>query len=161
MTRRSYQQGYVSDPIRTRRGIGHIIRYRVRTSKGKWKQKSEMLYGLTGKKAARAVLNARLESASNQKPETAELTLQDFVAGYWRPYLDRKQVKPSTKAAYESILKIHILPTLGEMRLIDLAPLHIEDLLQAKAKQGLNSKSSSTRCRPASSTLRCCRWCSA
>ena len=51
--------------------------------------------------------------------------------------MDRKQVKPSTKAAYESILKIHIEPTLGEMRLVDLAPLHIEELLQAKVKQGL------------------------
>jgi integrase len=99
-----------------------------------------LLYGLNGKKAARAVLNARLQAASNQKPEAAELTLQEFVAGYWRPYLDRKQVKPSTKAGYESVLKIHIVPTLGEMRLVDLAPLHIEDLLHAKAKDGLGPK---------------------
>ena len=56
MTRQSYQQGYVSEPIRTRRGIIFKIRYRVPTAQGKWKQKSETLYGLSGKKAARAVL---------------------------------------------------------------------------------------------------------
>src|SRR5262249_29547299 len=134
------QQGYVSDPIRTRRGIGFKIRYRVRSVNGKWKQKSELIYGLSSKKVARAVLSERLQAATNQKPEAAELTFQEFVASYWRPYLDRKQVKPSTQAGYESLLKIHILPALGEMRLVDLAPLHIEDLLQAKAKQGLGSK---------------------
>jgi integrase len=66
--------------------------------------------------------------------------LREFVEGYWKPYLERKQVKPSTKAGYESVLKVHILPTLGEIRLVDIAPLHIEDLLHAKAKAGLGSK---------------------
>ena len=63
MTRQSYQQGYVSEPIRTRRGIAFKIRYRVRTAEGKWQQKSETLYDLSGKKAARAVLEQRLREA--------------------------------------------------------------------------------------------------
>lgn len=126
--------------MRTRRGICFKIRYRVRTVKGKWKQKSELLYGLEGKKAARAVPNERVQAASNQKPETAELTLQEFVDMYWWPSLDRKQLKPSTKAGYGCVLKIHILPMLGEMRLVDLAPLHVEDFLQAKFKKGLGHK---------------------
>jgi integrase len=37
-------------------------------------------------------------------------------------------------------LKTHIQPTLGDMRLVDLAPLHIEDFLQAKFKKGLGHK---------------------
>jgi hypothetical protein len=32
-------------------------------------------------------------------------------------YLDRKQVKPSTKRSYDCELKVHILPALGAMRI--------------------------------------------
>ena len=56
MTRQSYQQGYVSRAIHTRYGDAFKIRYRVRTAEGKWRQKSETLYNLSGRKAARAVL---------------------------------------------------------------------------------------------------------
>ena len=56
MTRQSYQQGYISEPIQTRQGMAFKIRYRVRTQSGKWQHRRETLYGLPGRKAARAVL---------------------------------------------------------------------------------------------------------
>jgi hypothetical protein len=52
----SYQKGYVSDPIRTRRGIAFKIRYRVRTADG-WKHASETLYGLSGKPQGKNWIN--------------------------------------------------------------------------------------------------------
>lgn len=140
MTRHSYQQGYVSEPIRKRRGVAFVIRYRVRTVDGKWKQKSETLYGLAGKKAARAVLGQRLRESTTRKVEAVDLTLRDFVEAYWRPYLDRKNVKPSTRMGYESVLERHILRILGDVRLTDIAPLHVEDLLRAKLESGLSPK---------------------
>ena len=96
MTRYAFQQGYVSDPIRTRRGTVYKIRYRVPAAGGKFKHRKETLYGLNGKKAARAVLNERLQQAGNMNPEAADLTLRSFAETYWKSYLDRKQVKPST-----------------------------------------------------------------
>ena len=113
MTRRSYQDGYVSDAIRNRHGIAFVVRYRLRMANGKWKHKSETVYGLSGKKAAREVLRQRLRDASKTQPEAAEMTLRDFVEAYWRPYLDRRGVKPSTKQSYECALQRHILPSLG------------------------------------------------
>src|SRR5215469_8336332 len=99
MTRKSFQQGYVSDPIHNRQGTAYVIRYRVRTADGKWKQRSETLYG--GKKAVREVLQQRLREASARRPEASEMTFRDFVEAYWRPYLDRRAVKPSTRESYE------------------------------------------------------------
>jgi hypothetical protein len=64
MTRNSYQRGFVSDEITSRRGTAFVIRYRIRTGDGKWKHKSETLYGLSGKKAARAVLDQRIREAT-------------------------------------------------------------------------------------------------
>ena len=102
MTRRqSYQQGYVSKPIPTRSGTAFKIRYRVKSADGKWNQKAETLYGLSGKKAARAVLEERIRGASFAKPEGSDLSLRAFVDAWWKPYLQRKGVKPSTRRNYD------------------------------------------------------------
>ncbi len=140
MTRQSYQQGYVSNPIRTRQGVAFKIRYRVRSTHGKWKQKAETLYGLSGRKAARAVLEQRIREASSGKREAEELTLRDFVEAYWKPYLDRRAVKPSTRIGYQSMLNGHLLPALGDMRLDEITPLQVENLVQAKQADNLAPK---------------------
>ena len=140
MTRQSYQQGYVSNPIRTRRGLVFRIRYRLRTAEGTWMHKSETLENLSGKKAARAVLNQRIRESQNRPIETRDFTVQHIVDTLWRPYLDRKQIKPSTKRSYDCELRVHILPALGSMRIHEVAPLHIEKLLQARLADGSSPK---------------------
>ena len=94
MSRNSYQHGYVSNPIRFDNGLKFVIRYRVRTSEGKWRHKAETLYGLSGKKAAQAILNQRISESSTQTTSSPDLTLTQFIANYWRPYLDRQNVRP-------------------------------------------------------------------
>ena len=141
MTRRqSYQQGYVSKPIPTRSGTVFKIRYRVKSADGKWNQKAETLYGLCGKKAARAVLEERIRGASFAKPEGSDLSLRAFVDAWWKPYLQRKGVKPSTKGNYDSILALHVLPVFGELRIEEIVPLHIERFIQTKVESGLSAK---------------------
>jgi integrase len=143
MTRqKSYQQGYVSEPIHTRRGIAFKIRYRVQSTEGKWKQRSETLYDQRGKKAARAVLEQRIRDASATPPESSNLTFREFVEACWIPYLERKGMKPSTKVGYECALQRHILPALGDLNLINVSPMHIENFVRAKmdTKSGLHPK---------------------
>jgi integrase len=140
VTRLSYQQGYVSNPIRTRRGLIFKIRYRVRAAGGKWKQKSETLYELSGRKAARAVLEQRIREATTTNLETSELTFREFVEAYWKPSLDRKGLKLSTRESYESALERHILPVFGDYRIKDIAPLHVEGFSQSKSESGLSGK---------------------
>jgi hypothetical protein len=133
MSRQSYQHGYVSNPIRFDNGLKFVIRYRVRTSEGKWRHKAETLYGLSGKKAAQAILDQRIRESSTQKTTSPDLTLTQFIDTTWRPYLERQDVKPSTLQGYDSLLRRHVLSVLGELRLTDIAPLHIEQLLQSKS----------------------------
>jgi len=134
------QQGYVSDPIRTRRGLVFKIRYRIPAAGGRVKHKKETLYDLAGKKAARAILNERLQQVGSTPAGAADLTLGLFLDSYWKPYLERKQTKPSTVRGYQSVLDNHILPFLGEMMLTEIAPINVEELLQAKAKAGYSSR---------------------
>jgi len=136
----SYQRGFVSDPIRTRRGVVFKIRYRVRKAAGGWKQRSETLYDLSGKKAAREVLDRRIGDSTTINFEAGELTLRDFVVNYWTPSLDRKGLKASTRESYDSAMERHILPAFGDYRIRDVAPLHIEQFTQAKLRVGLSAK---------------------
>jgi integrase len=56
------------------------------------------------------------------------------------PSLDRKCLKLSTRQTYDSALECHIMPALGDYRLTDVAPLHVERFAQAKSKSGLSGK---------------------
>ena len=140
MTRQSYQRGYVSEPIRTRSGIAFRIRYRVRTLDGQWIHKSETLYGLSGRKAARQKLGERIEAASQIVAEVNELTVRDFTQAYWEPYLHRRNIKPSTLATYRSALEFHILPVFGASLLNEVTPLQVEHFVQSVLKAGLSPK---------------------
>jgi len=140
VTRQSYQQGYVSRPIPTRTGTVFKIRYRVRSVDGKWNQKAETLYGLCGKKAARAVLEERIREASSPKPEGSDLSLRAFVDAWWKPYLQRKGVKPSTRRNYDSALELHILTVFGDLHIVEIVPLHVERFSQTKLESGLSAK---------------------
>jgi integrase len=141
VTRQSYQHGWVSNPIRTQRGIAFKIRYRVRTAEGKLKHKSETLHNLPGRKAAPAILEQRIREASAILAETTDLTFREFVDSHWMPHQVRNGMKPSTRAGYKSALQRHILPVLGELRLASIAPLHIENLMKGK----LSSKTKLSR----------------
>jgi integrase len=141
-TRRSFQKGYVSPPILTRRGVAYKIRFRVRTAEGKWKHLSETLYDISSRKVARTILSERIQKASSTPPETSELTLREFVEVYWVPYEERKGMKPSTRRGYACALEKHILPEVGGLKLADITPMHIETLINSKldGKSALSPK---------------------
>jgi integrase len=112
----------------------------VRSADGKWNQKAETLYGLCGKKAARAVLEERIREASSPKPEGSDLSLRAFVDAWWKPYLQRKGVKPSTRRNYDSALELHIFPVFGDLHIEEIVPLHVERFSQTKLVSGLSPK---------------------
>lgn len=143
MTRqsRSFQQGYVSNPIKTRRGVVYRVRYRLPKPDGGWKHVTETLYDLAGRKKeaheqARKVIADRIREAFQPKDtsiavKVAGLTVADFVDGYWRPHLKQANVKPSTLRGYESCLRQHILSKLGLVKVSDVCPLHIDTVKAA------------------------------
>jgi len=53
----------------------------------------------------------------------------------------RGRLKPSTRAGYQSNLDRHVLPTIGDLRLADVSPIHIEQLLGEKGVARLSPKS--------------------
>ncbi len=57
------------------------------------------------------------------------MSLRTFVDAWWKPYLQRKGVKLSTRSNYHSLLQLHILPVFGDMRMEEIVPLHVEAYL--------------------------------
>jgi integrase len=85
-------------------------------------------------------LDQRIREATSIKLEASESTLRDFVRGFWEPALDRKGLKASTRESYASALECHIFPALGDYRIMDIAPSHVEQFTQAKLQSGLSGK---------------------
>ena len=72
--------------------------------------------------------------------ELVDGSFKQLVEDYFKSYLEREQIKPSTKRLYESELAIHILPALGAKRVFDIGPLDIEKLVQSRLKGGASPK---------------------
>jgi integrase len=141
MARRSYQEGYVSKAKKGKRGEYFEIRYRVPIANGKWKHKSERLFGLAGKKEARQVLNDRLQRYSARNSQIGYLSVTDFIQRYWKPNLERRRTKPSTRYGYDCVLGKHIIPVIGDMPIIEIGPLSIEDVVSRATTSGLAPRS--------------------
>jgi hypothetical protein len=143
MIRRSFQKGHISKRKTKNHGVVYDIRFRVRTAEGKWKQRCETLNALGEGKVARAkaeeILEYRLREANpaNGIVMPSNMTLRQFADSQWQQYLDRKAVKPSTRASYRAYLNKHLLPASGDFRLSDTTLLHVGELLSKKHTEGL------------------------
>lgn len=42
-----------------------------------------------------------------------------------------RNIRPTTRAGYRAAIRYHLVPTIGSLRLADLAPLHVEEMLAA------------------------------
>jgi len=77
-------------------------------------------------------------NAANMRPSSGKL-LQDFVDSRFYPdYLPT--LKRSGQIFYRSILKKHVLPELGKVKLRDITVERVQALLTAKGKTGLSTQ---------------------
>jgi integrase len=51
------------------------------------------------------------------------------------------RVRPKTATSYEGIVRLHLRPALGEVRIDKLAPEHVEELMKTKLSSGLSPTS--------------------
>jgi|SRR5579872_216915 len=143
--RRGQRKGYVF-----RKGPSWFVQYRVDTAEvdasGKFKRLKDAAYvapatgpgKVTKKQAERIAWEeylCRLDQMST-RPQSMK-TVREFVRERFEPDVVWS-CKPSGKAHYGYILKNHVLPVLGEIRLRDMRPAHVQDLVRAKLESGLS-----------------------
>jgi integrase len=98
------------------------------------------LYGKTRQEVARK-LAAAIRSRQEGVPMPPErLTVARFLAD-WLEHSARPAVRPLTYRGYESKIRTHILPSIGPLRLTQLAPGQVQSFLNAKRAAGLSPRS--------------------
>jgi integrase len=71
--------------------------------------------------------------------DNEHLTLADFLDRYMAD-VAAHNLRPKTIEAYESLIRIHIRPALGSLKLSQLRPDHLQSLYSEKRKSGLSNR---------------------
>ena len=115
-------------------------RWEGRYPKGR-KSNGKIIYGYVYAKTY-TELKKRLSTISQEHPKVEPPTptkIVSYVAEQWLSMMTLK-VKPSTFASYDAVVKIHILPELGNIEIRRLNTASINDFTQAKLQHGRKNK---------------------
>lgn len=133
-------------------------RYEVRvldtryTSDGKKKYKS--FYGDTAEEALEKALKFQYESKNGSYRQRTKQTVAEWLAQWWKDYI--KDLKAAlTASSYEGLIKNHINPYIGGIRLQELALSDVQRLIRElqKYRDSKGKKLSAKTIRNAISTL--------
>lgn len=96
-------------------------------------------YGKTEAEATRKIDEVKA-SARRGLPITSDtLTVSQYLERWLRSTV-APRVRPATVRSYEEIIKLHLVPTLGRIRLTKLSQQHIRELLNNKLHSGLSPR---------------------
>ena len=97
------------------------------------------VYGKT-----QAEVRKRLAEASKEEEEDSDLDEVDLTVGQWLAIWQRDflgNVKPGTALNYESVIRVHILPVIGEIKLTALRTPVVQRMYNQELAKGLSAKS--------------------
>ena len=139
MARKSTRSAQGGGTIRQRSDGRWEGRYTVGRDPGTGKQIQRSVYGSTQKevrqKLAQAV--AAIDNGTYQTPD--KTTVSVWLSTWMKTFCEGK-VKPLTFQAYQGIIKNHINPRIGSLRVQEVKGLHIQQLYNAMTQAGLSGK---------------------
>ena len=100
------------------------------------KQQRQCLYGKTRAEVADKLAKAQREHQQGL-PQVSERTTVGGFLDTWLVDVAKPTVAPTTYARYEQLVRLHIKPELGHIRLAQLTPQQVQALLNRKLKSGL------------------------
>ena len=116
-----------------KRGNGvYEINWEVSRDENGRHRESATVYGT--KAEARAELDARIAEVQRQRSEARKagpekLLLRDWLHTWHRTVVVR-DLKTTTQERYLSIIELHLIPTIGDIPLVELSPRHVDGLHQ-------------------------------
>ncbi len=106
-------------------------RYTVHTANG---PKQKAVYGKTRMEAAEKLTKAMSDRDGGLVFDVDNLRLNDYL-DRWLPGI-RDTVRQRTWERYEQIVRVHLKPTLGRIKLKNLTPTHVRGLYREKLANG-------------------------
>lgn len=109
------------------------------------KTKPKWVGGFASEKSAKLARDkARVAIASRNYSEPSKQTVGDFL-NEWM-VIHSTRIKPTTRYKYETVIRLHLLPHIGSLKLQDLRPMHVEKLYQELlTNPGINGRVLSPR----------------
>lgn len=102
--------------------------------------KRKRLYGRTREEVAARLMAAMSDQQQGLPATDDRIRLEPFLAR-WLEDSIRPAVRPWTHRGYEVAIRLHIVPTLGKVRLSRLTPQDVQALMARLAAEGLSPKS--------------------
>lgn len=101
--------------------------------------KRKYFYSKTQQGVLEKLAAAREEKRRGMLIIVPQQTLVEYLA-YWLEHNVRSVLRARTYERYEGIVRLHIVPVLGKVKLQALTPQHVNTLKSKKLKEGLSSK---------------------
>jgi integrase len=102
------------------------------------RRKRRVAYAKTRREAADK-LKTLLATAKEALASRPGETVADYLARWLA--MVKPEIKPRSHAKFESVIRLHLVPAIGEVKLAKLSSLQIQELIAAKAQQGLAPQS--------------------
>jgi integrase len=129
----SKKRGNGEGSITKRKGGGWCAQYTVYTAKGR---KRKTLYGKTRQEVATKLAKALSDQQGGLSFDAKNLLLGQYMS-LWLADSVKDTVRLTTYQGYERIVRLHIKPTLGRVKLQNLAPTHLRGLYRERLEAGL------------------------
>jgi len=100
------------------------------------KQKRKCIYGRTREEVAGKLAVALKAKQDGLPVSNDRITFGQFL-DKWLEDSVKPSVRPRTCVSYEQLIRVHVVPTLGKIKLAKLSPGDIQTLLNRKLKDGL------------------------
>jgi integrase len=119
----------------TRRKDGRWeARYTAQTASG---PKRRVIYGRTRKEVADKLARVLADCASGLVFDDEGMTVAEYL-DRWLEDSDRDSVRTSTHERHKEIVRLHIRPALGRLKLSKLTPAHVQGLYRDRLDSGLS-----------------------
>src|SRR5215213_9572998 len=121
------------DGITRRKDGRYMARYTVHTPEG---PKRKVIYGRKYKEVEKKLAEARGDAARGITYDAGSITVRDYLIG-WLGGSVRNTVRQRTYERHESIVRVHLIPSIGREKLKTLTPAHVRSLYRLKLDTGL------------------------
>jgi len=93
------------------------------------------IYGKTRRDVSDRLRKIRSDVAEGRPVMNERLTMAEYL-NRWLYEVAKQRTRPMTWRGYEHLVRLHILPTLGRVRLAKLTPQHVHSLVTQKVREG-------------------------
>lgn len=93
------------------------------------------IYGKTRREVAGRLTKIQRDIAEGRPVVNERLAVAEYM-NRWLYEVAKQRTRPMTWRGYEHLVRLHILPTLGRVRLAKLSPQHVHSLITRKTREG-------------------------